>query len=143
MKTFISCLFVLLLNLCGHSQINTSSQWTWVDGSNLVNQSGTYGIPGVPDVNNLPPSRNAAANWTDNLGNMYLFGGQGTGALNYYNDLWKYNPTFNTWTWLNGNNVSNKKGVYGVQGIAAVTNTPGSRFASASWKDANGNFWIY
>jgi len=143
MKTFSSVLFSLFLNLICQAQINTYSQWTWVDGSNLMNQPGFYGIQGVPSINNIPPSRDASANWTDNNGYMWLFGGQGWGGSTFYNDLWKYDPTYNTWTWISGNNVANKKGVYGVQGIAALTNTPGSRYSSAYWKDANGNFWLY
>src|SRR6476469_6050656 len=110
MKAFSSVLFSLFLNLLCHAQINTYSQWAWVDGSNMMNQPGSYGIQGVPSINNIPPSRDASANWTDNNGYMWLFGGQGSGGSTIYNDLWKYDPTYNTWTWMNGNNVANKKG---------------------------------
>jgi hypothetical protein len=34
-------------------------------------------------------------------------------------------------------------GIYGTQGVPSTTNTPGCRRLSISWKDANGNFWLF
>jgi hypothetical protein len=49
--------------------------WTWVSGSKFRNHNGTYGIQGIPDESNIPPSRVGALGWTDINGNLWLFGG--------------------------------------------------------------------
>ena len=59
------------------------------------------------------------------------------------NDLWKYNIKTNEWTWLNGDSVPGKSAVYGVQGLASASNSPGSRQWGSSWTDAIGNFWLF
>jgi hypothetical protein len=64
------------------------------------------------------------------------------------NDLWKFNPTNKTWTWMSGSdtvsgNESGLPGVYGTQGIPAATNIPGDRYAAVSWIDGSGNLWIF
>ena len=59
------------------------------------------------------------------------------------NDLWKYDPAINEWTWINGGNTIENNGVYGTQGIAAVNNKPGARDAGVSWKDKSGNLWLF
>ncbi len=47
------------------------------------------------------------------------------------------------WVWMGGSNKGMQGAVYGTMGTPAALNTPGARFASASWTDAQGNFWIY
>ncbi len=42
---------------CGHFQ------WTWVGGSKLLNQKGTYGTLGVAAAGNIPGARTSAASW--------------------------------------------------------------------------------
>jgi hypothetical protein len=49
--------------------------WTWMSGSNVISQNGNYGIQGIPDESNMPPSRDLACGWTDLHGNFWLFGG--------------------------------------------------------------------
>lgn len=79
---------------------------------------------------NVPGVRVAAVSWSDPSGNLWLFGGLGSdsnasfGALN---DLWKYTPATNTWTWVSGSNVVNQYGVYGPRGTADLSNVPGAR----------------
>jgi len=73
----------------------SAGQWTWMGGSNLANQSGTYGSQGTPAAGNVPGARNRAATWTDAAGNFWLFGGAGydsAGGYGYLNDLWKFQP---------------------------------------------------
>ena len=51
---------------------------------------GTYGTLGTPAAANTPGTRSGFATWTDNEGNLWLFGGNaGSG---YMNDLWEYQP---------------------------------------------------
>jgi hypothetical protein len=67
----------------------SAGQWTWMDGSNLGNQPGTYGTQGTPSPSNVPPSRFITVSWTDLAGNLWLFGGA---VVDDANDLWKYEP---------------------------------------------------
>src|SRR4030042_1652744 len=76
--------------------------WTWVSGSNEVFQAGTYGTQGVTAPSNVPGARRSAASWIDSGGKLWLFGGNGyysDGNYGELNDLWKYDPTSNEWTW--------------------------------------------
>ncbi len=129
-------------------------------GSNTVGATGyqtsVFGTLGVPSPTNFPGSRVWAQTWTDTNGNLWLFGGflPEADALYSLNDLWKYDPKANEWTWMSGSNSppcaviqSNpscgQSGVYGTQGTAAAGNTPGSRYYAAAWADANGHLWLF
>jgi len=119
-----------------------SNMWTWMSGTQLLNQAGTYGTKGVPAAANKPGGRSETdAMWADAAGNIWMFGG--IGFLGTFNDLWKFNPATNQWTWMSGSNVINQPGVYGTQGVPAPANVPGARFVYSSWKDLSGNFWIF
>jgi hypothetical protein len=117
-----------------------SSQWTWVMGNNVANQTGEYSTTpfvGAPNTTNaagtvglpsgasstMPGSRWGAAGWVDNGGDFWLFGGwgldstatNGNGALN---DMWVYVPNATptqpgTWTWTKGSNTGSQNGQYG------------------------------
>jgi N-acetylneuraminic acid mutarotase len=99
-----------------------TGEWTWMGGSNAVNQPGVYGTKGVPAAGNVPGARYEAASWTDSSGNLWLFGGEGDDATSNggrLNDLWKYTPSTGEWTWISGSNTANQGGVYGTQGVPA------------------------
>lgn len=124
----------------------TTKTWTWKSGSNLVNQYGVYGTEGVAAPNNVPGARFGANSWVDASGNLWLFGGFGwdpTGIVGLLNDLWRYSPTTNTWTWMSGSNIANQYGVYGTEGMAESNNVPGARSGAVAWTDAAGNFWLF
>jgi N-acetylneuraminic acid mutarotase len=123
----------------------TVSQWTWLSGSNTINQPGVYGTKGVSSPTNIPGSREYGGEWADASGNLYLWGGSGLNSLSTVAnlcDLWKYNLTTNEWTWVGGSNAVFQLGVYGTRGVAATTNKPGARRSALSWTDASGNFWL-
>ncbi|MGH8299087.1 MAG: kelch repeat-containing protein [Steroidobacteraceae bacterium] len=123
-----------------------SGMWTWVGGSNTVNAKGAYGTQGAAATTNVPGARAAAAAWTDASGNMWLFGGTGydsTGTFGELNDLWEYSPSSGQATWVAGSNTANATGIYGTLGVAAATNVPGARDATASWTDASGTLWLF
>lgn len=71
----------------------SGGQWTWIGGSNITNQPGTYGTQGVAAPGNVPGQRYNATGWTDPSGKLWLFGGgiylSGGGS---FNDLWEYQP---------------------------------------------------
>ncbi len=131
--------------------------WTWMGGSTSAGNRGNpvrgvYGTLGVPNANNTPGARLPAASWRDLSGNFWMFGGYGYGlgsVYDYgyppcvYNDLWKYDPTTECWTWMKGDSTSNAPGVYGTQGVPGAGNTPGARYKSAYCTDGSGNFWLF
>jgi N-acetylneuraminic acid mutarotase len=123
----------------------SAGQWTWMGGSNLAGQPGTYGTLGTSAPGNIPGGRQYAQSWTDTSGNFWLFGGLGLGSTSSpqgtLNDLWKYSA--GEWTWEGGGNSISQVGNYGTEGIAALTNVPGSRGGASAWIDTNGNFWLF
>lgn len=135
----------------GSSQISTPSQvqgWTWVSGESIPDQLGIYGTKGVASANNIPGSRYAGISWYDETGSLWLFGGFGFSSsteesADRLNDLWKYNIATNSWTWISGENIINQSGSYGVKGVTASSNMPGSRSNDISWTDGSGNFWLF
>jgi N-acetylneuraminic acid mutarotase len=124
----------------------TAGTWTWVSGTSARNQAGSYGTQGTPAAGNAPGGRTGASSWVDSLGNLWLFGGSGydyAGNPGYLNDLWEFNPTAGTWTWVSGSNTSNGHSSYGTLGIPSASNVPGGRDVATSWVDASGNFWLF
>ena len=60
----------------------------------MSGNAGVYGTQGIASVSNTPGARSDAVSWTDNAGDLWLFGGRqqdsnGDGMLN---DLWRYQP---------------------------------------------------
>lgn len=121
------------------------TDWTWMSGSYTDDSPGVYGVMGSPDAANVPGARTGAVSWTDNSGNLWLFGGEGyaessvgTGRLN---DLWLFDGKY--WTWMKGSNTLSSAGVYGTMGSPDATNVPGARDRSLTWTDNAGNMWLF
>jgi N-acetylneuraminic acid mutarotase len=124
----------------------TTVEWTWVSGSNTINQTGIYGTQGTAAPSNVPGARSYAVSWIDPQGNLWLFGGEGDssyGQLGFLNDLWKYDPTTLEWTWVSGSSSVDQPGIYGTQGTAAPSNVPGGRETAVSWIDSSGKLWLF
>lgn len=135
----------------------TTSQWTWMGGSNTLPnaintcQPGVYGNIGTPSAANIPGGRNLAVSWTDTAGNFWLFGGGGcdaAGTQGLLNDLWEFTPSTGQWTWIAGSTnvagtASGHSGIYGTQGVGSAGNVPGGRWTSFFWTDKSGNFWLF
>jgi N-acetylneuraminic acid mutarotase len=147
------------------------NQWAWMGGNSYNNPahffpiisdscdifgdcgwSGEYGSLGMPAAGNNPGSRSGASSWTDDTGNLWLFGGIGfAGNKDSYgplNDLWEFNPATQEWTWISGSDTmlfefSGQPGVYGTLGSPSVANTPGSRIGTSTWTDRIGHLWLY
>jgi gliding motility-associated-like protein len=147
---FATCLAVLtvLFTVASYGQLRNLDQWTWMSGDNTPDNKGIYGTKGIASANNKPGARDAAGNWKDTDGNLWLFGGSGSdvnGNEGYLNDLWKYDIAANTWTWIGGENtVSSGESNFGIKGIGSVSNWPGARDSrSVSCTDEHGNFWLF
>lgn len=122
------------------------SNWTWVAGNSATNTAGVYGTKGTPASGNLPGTRLGCAAWVDSSGNFWVFGGEGyatTGPLEATNDLWKYDPGADMWTWMKGGSAGNETGNYGTKGVADASNEPPARKFPTYWQDASGNLWLY
>jgi len=55
---------------------------------------GIYGTLQTPATGNFPGTRQGAVSWTDSMGNLWMFGGDGidsAGKWGYLDDLWEFN----------------------------------------------------
>jgi len=155
------CLLALVLFPSRNgAQTTAPGEWTWVGGNNAFGglcvhgipcesgqtfgNVGVYGTLGVPAAGNIPGSRSGASTWVDSTGNLWLFGGYGIDSANtlgQLNDLWKFNPSVNEWTWMSGSSTilstctpvtggdeyCGQLGVYGTLGVPAAGNVPAGR----------------
>ena len=117
-----------------------------MSGSALANATGSYGTLGGAAAGNTPGARDRAAAVQDPAGNFWLLGGSGydgSGQLGYLNDLWEYTPATGLWTWTSGSSLGGAlPGVYGTQGQASTSNTPGARNGAVLWSDTSGYLWL-
>ena len=93
----------------------------------------------------MPGARDCSISWTDNTGKLWLFGGYGYGSTSTsgaLNDLWRYDPETNQWTWMSGSNTASQPGVYGTKGVPDAANVRRAR-QSISWTDNTGNVWLF
>ena len=124
---------------------STANEWTWMKGDTTIDEKGVYGLKGIANAANKPGSRYGSQTWVDAAGNLWLYGGYGTdeNASGILNDIWKYNPLTNEWTWITGDKLIDQPAVYGTKGISDAANKPGARYVSTSWADTNGNLWLF
>jgi hypothetical protein len=118
----------------------TPPTWTKKASSGSTN-AGNYTVAPL-----YPGGRWDATTHVDSTGKVWLFGGYGydsTGTLGLLNDLWTYDTTTDTWTFVSGSKTVNQTGNYGTLGTPAASNVPGAREASMSFHDASGNFWLF
>jgi hypothetical protein len=131
----------------------SNGKWTWMGGSNQTAQPGVYGTMGASASANVPGGRWYSTCWTDPHGNFWLYGGVGVdsqGTTGNLGDLWKYSN--GEWAWMAGSEIaatfqtdSTWQGlpVYGTEGVASASNTPGARRLSSGWTDPKGNLWLF
>ena len=125
----------------------TSNEWTWISGSDSVDQPGIYGTRGEPSPTNVPGGRWEAVSWIDASGRLWLFGGMGYDSVGYddgeLNDLWKFEPETLAWTWVSGGDTKDRLGNYGTKGVSAPSNIPGGRSEAVSWVDSQDRLWLF
>lgn len=135
-------IFLVSFTLLSQITFCQVGEWTWMHGDNIPNPTPSYGTQGVTAPSNKSPGRYEAAEWTDLQGNFWMFGGNG--VTGRYNDLWKFNPSTNQWTWMKGSNLIDQAGICGTQSVSAPTNNPGARgFGSGTWVDTSGDLWLF
>jgi N-acetylneuraminic acid mutarotase len=123
----------------------TTQLWTWIHGSNGPNVAGVYGTQGISAGSNEPRSRHEGVTWVDASGKFWLFGGysDSPGVFGTLNDLWRYDPLTNEWTWIGGSSTAGAASVPGTLGVAAAGNVPAARHGAVSWTDNTGRFWLF
>jgi|GEM_PF-2139218 len=117
-----------------------TNQWTWMKGSNLINQAALYGTMGIPATSNNPAAMMLAFGWVDTAGNLWLYGGRNSDLAN---TLWKYEVATNNWIWMKGSGMDNAKPLHGTLGVPDYEHSPGGRASGAYWTDNNGQFWLF
>lgn len=120
----------------------SSGEWTWVNGIDTINAPVIYGEIGVPSPDAQPGGRGSSVGWTGPDGDLWLFGGIGTGRRN---DLWKYDITTNEWTWVKGSNETVQSGTVNVDDptMPLPEDTPGARNGQTGVTDLNGHLWLF
>ncbi len=155
--------------------------WTWIDGSKIAGtvSSPLYGTFPAPaptttpnPLTNTPGARYGAAGWTDALGNLWLFGGNGwelSGSMTPdtlngpMNDMWVcvsfgdgcewqlvggYDPTVvppnppSPATTVGAEIILNAQHE-GQGGFFGSPGVPPARLGAATWTDKSGNFWLF
>ncbi len=118
----------------------STGEWTWMGGSQNLNDPGAYGTLGTPSSAGYPSGRSGAAAWIDSKGNFWLFGGGGQFPNNgpgfAADDLWEYQPSTGNWTWVSGSDPSNPP-------ATPPAGIPAAQSDAATWTDAGGNFWLF
>ncbi len=124
-------------------------QWTWVGGADTINTQGNY----TSETANYPGGRDGGVAWMSSDGKLWLFGGNGlpnNSTAGLLNDLWKYDPSLNKWTFIKGRAPNqdgfyeiNKAGSYGTKNVASANNLPGSRERAVGFTDSKGNLWLF
>jgi len=121
----------------------TSRRWTWMSGSNLPDQPGVYGSPGIPDANATPGARASATAWRGSAGSGWILGGTPYDCFLACsrNDFWKWDGR--QWAWMGGATETDDPGVYGSKGVPNPADRPGSRSGAAAWVDPAGDLWLF
>lgn len=133
---------ITLVFFCLFTGVNAQkTDALWVHGDTLLYADGFYGHKGVPGKRNHPGRRSRAIYWTDDAGDLWLYGG----AVGYQfgvslGDLWKWDGT--AWTWVAGDTTLNSLPSYGIKGQAAASNTPGP-IQHATCAYHNGKLYLF
>jgi N-acetylneuraminic acid mutarotase len=117
-----------------------ATQWGYMAGSENANVNDNTGAPAVPG------GRDGAATWTDQSGNLWLFGGWGddsAGTVGLLNDLWEYSG--NVWTLKSSIATTTVPGaaLCNAGDYTSGSYAVGGRQYAATWVDTSGNLWLF
>jgi gliding motility-associated-like protein len=122
-----------------------SNEWVWMKGD-PAGTSANYGVKNVEASTNQPSARYSYTKWKDLEGNFYIFAGLSIGStFGNLNDVWKYNPTTNNWTWVAGTNIGDDPGTNPASCKPSVTDAPFSRYENqtVSTTGCTNAFWSF
>ncbi|MDH5379922.1 MAG: T9SS type A sorting domain-containing protein [Cyclobacteriaceae bacterium] len=152
-SSYIFLLIILILPIQTNKLFAQTGTWNIKEGITDLPDYSRYGTKGIPSSDNFPDRTEGIQSWMDKNGNFWVFGGFGYDSLghkihypNLRNELWKYNLSEGTWTWVHGSPFSVHKNLqeYGTKGVPGPENSPllPARI-NGSWTDENGNLWLY
>ncbi|MCE3269513.1 MAG: hypothetical protein K0R49_1767, partial [Burkholderiales bacterium] len=120
----------------------TEWEWKWMGGAFRSDMVSNYGERGLESATNMPGSRRYGASWTDQNGDLWMFGGENTNGadLVYHNDLWRYSIARKSWTWIKGSKLPNQTGRVDLN---PDDSNPGARSQAVTWVDAHGDLWLF
>ena len=132
----LAALVVVCLPKSAQAQ-TPATAWGYMAGSENANADDSATAPG---------SRLGAATWTDQSGNLWLFGGYGSdsvGNLGYLNDLWEYSG--GAWALKSAAATLTLPGVdlCNAGNYTSGSTVVGGRQYAATWVDAGGNLWLF
>ncbi|KAK3092580.1 hypothetical protein FSP39_004581 [Pinctada imbricata] len=131
----------------------TIDSWKFLMGDQEKCLHGVYGKMMHPNEKNIPGCRRGAAAWTDTMGNLWMFGGDGASVdpasisdtlpSSTLADLWHYDLDRKVWYWMGGSDKGNDAGNYKNAGRKYTTGIyPSSRTEAIIFRLWN-EFYIY
>ena len=130
----------------------SANQWN-LEFSSPNRLKSSLHIKGQESPENIPVGSGLGTGVADKDGNLIMFGG-GYSTINagkpyhfiegnIYNVLWKYNTQTGLWNWLSGIQEPDQRGIYGTKGVESPDNKPGARRNAMTFKDKEGNYWLF
>lgn len=122
-----------------------TNNWAWMQGDYTLNASADYGIMDLGTPLTKPGSKYDYHTFKDAHGNFVMFGGIGVGKIGgpgHMSDLWKFEPSTLTWTWINGDQTTTVNTRYSAY-TPSTNERPASRQHAASFTTTDGSFWLY
>ncbi len=130
-------------NDCGHND------WAWINGANTGNNNGAYATISFPLTSfntNSPGGRKFASSWTDQFGNLWLFGGWGY----TYNTSVGPQPFFLNEMWVYNGATDYGGGIFDFWNLATPLPAPAppqfnpsARWGAVSWTNPNGKLMLF
>jgi hypothetical protein len=121
----------------------TTNMWTWMSGSSEPFAPGLYGAQGVGSPERYPSFRAGCGSWRSPDGAFWLFGGI-HGISVSLNDLWRYDPLVNEWSWWAGDSIGDPLGDIPLYCTGSNTSAPRGRFGHrTNWIGADGTLWTF
>ena len=120
-----------------------TNTWSKVLGNRRKSNFANYGLKQYGFTSNRPGARTRPGHWTDNYGNLWIYGGFGlgeTGTDNELFDLWKYDVTLNMWIWMDG--VKNQFSYFDTSLIANDYTFPNRVFGRGFGFQGNGKYYL-
>ncbi len=126
-----------------------TNQWTWVSGDTTTgfNQFSVYNTKGTPNASTKPGIRGEPFCAIEPSGDFIMFGGWGSSsseAVVMLNDLFRYSPATNLWTWLGGDITGTKLTSNATKpGVPHPDLKVGTRWDGLMWVDKYYNIYVF
>ena len=115
------------------------TDWAWLAGDTTFDKRSKY----CTQNGNLkchPGATWSAMAWVDQKDHFWMFSDDIEDSK-YPSEFWKWDGSH--WEMVNKDKWTYTKGVYGVMGQADTSNWPGARRSAVTWKDKNGDMWMF